>query len=799
MTTQTTEHTSRRRLKVGASSAEPADQEQTYTPAVDWLSLLLLVMTLLSVAWSVNAAGWANGLYVLQAMVVGGALLGFALSHSRWNGFVAFLHALVTGLAWITFWVSRLLASDFGPRERVYQLFAGVALWVQRVVQGASGTGSLIFVLLLAIVSWWMAVATAWARFRRRSAWQAIVPVGILLLLNLYYAPARLSIYFLLFAFCALILAIRANLAQREAGWRAAGMRYAMDIGFDFVRDGVIFAVLVLALAYFVPAAGGQGGLDALVKPLERPWERVKEEWQRLFNSLQYPSQPGYAAFGRSLTLSGPVSLGDTVIMDIRAPAARYWRALVYHTYTGVGWLNDDNDAVPLGAGETPRMPTYLLTQQITQTVTTYYPGSGILFASGQPQRSVSPAMAAVKLLPEEAAPTPTPMPGGAQRATMSPPLDISMLFSRSRLRVGDTYTVVSAISTADVESLRQAGNAYPAWIRDRYLQAPDDLPQRVRDLAFQITSPYENAYDKAVALETYLRTELAYNEKIAPPPPGQDGVDYFLFGVREGYCDYYASAMSIMARAVGIPARLAAGYSQGELDPQSGLYRIRELNAHAWVEVFFPSYGWLEFEPTANEPVIVRPARPPEGVAREQSEALASMEDEEKFGPEPLFGEGVGGVLRAAAWPLSLPWTIALGVSVLLLAAGLAGWWLLRRRPPSLASSPLTQHYLRLVEWGERLRLKWQPHQTVYEQAGALTLAVPEGQAHIDQIARLYVLERFSPLPAGQADLESASRSWSLLRPMLWRHWLRRLSRPEGLMRWYDRWSRRLSRQFPG
>ena len=798
-----TEGARRSRRQPGAERLDGDAYRQALTRAGGWLSLLLLTLMLLSVAWSVNAAGWADGLGLLQWMVLGGALLGFALSHTRWQGFFPVFHALICSLAWITLWVSRLLPPEFGPRDRVFQLFAGVALWVRRAVAGATGTGSLIFVLMMAIVSWWLAYWATWAVFRQQRVWRAIVPVGLLMLLNLYYATGRLTVYFLLFTFCALMLAVRNNLSQREVAWRAARVRYAMDIGLDFLRDGVIFSALVLALAFMLPSAASEGRLELLVRPLERPWERVKAEWNRLFNSLQYPSQPSYAAFGKSLPLSGPVNLGDSVIMDVRAPAGRYWRAVVYHTYTGRGWLNADEDSLPLGSGDRPRVPRYELTQVITQSVTTYYPGSGVLFTAGQPLHAALPAVAEVSYLPDDVLPTPTPMPGGAQRPTVPPPLDISMLYSRSRLKEGDSYTVVSYISKADQESLRTAGDGYPDWVRDRYLQLPEELPQRIRDLAMQITAPYDSAFERARALERYLREEIAYNEMIAAPPSGQDGVDYFLFGVREGYCDYYASAMATMARAVGIPARLAAGYTQGEFDGERGAYRVKERNAHAWVEVFFPGYGWVEFEPTANEPLIVRPVGPIDtsGTGSGDPNQGSDEDDEDKYGEDPEIGPGpAGGMFRQAGWwPLSIFWTMVLAIGLLLASLGGAVLWILRR-PPSAVPHLLTQLYERLIRWGERLRLSWVPHQTPFEQAGLMALAVPEGQQHIDSITGLYVRERFGPVPAAEEDLDLAAQSWLALQPLLWRRWLRLLAQPpERFVQWRERWSRRLARQFPG
>ena len=772
-------------------------QREGFSRAGGWLSVFLLLVMLLSVAWSVNSAEWTSGLHLLQWMVLGGAVLGLALSQSRWRGIFVIFHATVSSLAWITLWASSLLPAEFGSRGRVYQLYAGINLWLQRAIAGATGTGSLIFVLILAIVVWWLAFAATWAVFRQQRVWRAVVPTGLLMLLNLYYAPTKLSLYFLLFTFCALMLAVRYNLAQSEALWRAERVRFAVDIGIDFLRDGLIFAALVLALAFFLPGATSGGHLQTLLRPFEGPWESIKEEWNRLFDTLQYPTQTSYAAFGKNLHLSGPVSLGDSVIMDVNAPTGHYWRAVVYHTYTGRGWINSDEESVRLGAGDTPPVPIYARSAAITQTITTYYPSSGVLFAAGQPLQAALPAVAEVSYVVEDDIATPTPVPGDAAEEDLPVPMDISMMVSRSRLREGDSYTIVSAISRADIESLREASDDYPKWVEDRYLQLPENLPQRIRDLALQITEPFSNAYDRVAALERYLRLELTYNDQIPPPPAGWDGVDYFLFGIEAGYCDYYASALATMARSLDIPARLAAGYTQGEYDEEKDAYRVRELNAHAWVEVFFPGYGWVEFEPTASETLLVRPLRPPEAVEEPPPE---SGLDEEAEDQRDLRGDAFplpGGGGRG--WPLSTLWTVLLALALLMLAAGGVIWWLLRR---PLQASPhlLLQLYEKFIHWGERLRLRWLPHQTPNEQGQLMAQMVPEGRKQIGTITGLYVRERFGPAPAADEELASASQAWLSLRPMLWHRWLRLLAQPPvRFVFWRERWKRRLGLQKIG
>ena len=175
-------------------------------------------------------------------------------------------------------------------------------------------------------------------------------------------------------------------------------------------------------------------------------------------------------------------------------------------------------------------------------------------------------------------------------------------------------------------------------------------------------------------------------------------------------------------------------------------------------------------------------------------------LEEEEKFGEDVELPPGTaGGVFGQRWWWLGRPWVILAVVAVLLAALGTVLWWTLSR-PSATVPHLLTQLYERLIHWGERLKLQWQPHQTPYEQARLMVQAVPEGEAQIHSITSLYVRECFGPAAASGDELKAAAQSWLTLRPLLWRRWLRRLARPpQRLIRWWDRWSRRLASQFPG
>jgi transglutaminase-like putative cysteine protease len=721
---------------------------------------------LLSVAWPIHNAEWTEGLDILYLVALGSALAGFFLAKSQFPGAVAHLFSLVYGIAWVAFLGGNLLAPQFDQRERLIEVGIRVNTWLWKALHGGTSSDSLMFVLFLASILWLAGYLSAWYSFRQHKAWQSVIPCGLVLLWNLYYAPQRLERYLVAYLFFALLVVMHSNLLVREREWRTARVNYSSDIGLAFLRTGTILSIVVITLAWLVPSAAASQRLSDVGSYLERPWQKVQENWGRLFSALRSYGKVYSNPFGNVLGLTGPVYLSDAAIMDVEASAGRYWRAAFYDRYTGSGWLNQDKESISLEANDSSlALPEYELRQEVTQTITTFLPGRTLLFAASQPRRVDLPAWAVVSYVP--------PVPRGEEASSYIAEKEgvitpVSMLYSRYSLRQGQSYTVVSSISKANEDSLRAAGDDYPDWILDRYLQLPLELPARVRYLAEEITRYYDNAYDKATALESYLRG-LKYNELIEAPPEGQDGVDYFLFDIHEGYCDYYASAMAVMARTIGIPARVAAGYSQGEYNPETRAYRVRENNAHAWVEVYFPRYGWIEFEPTASEPAIVRP-KPPR--VAEPSEDRSGFRDMEHDRPDDdFFPEDEGGYMPVQLprrWP-AVRWLG--GLILLMIPVGLTTFWTLRER--KLRALNLVERvYERLCSFARRLGIEFQRHQTPHEYAATLITTLPEGQSPVQRITDLYVRERFS---GREVSGQEAGEAWQSLRPVLWRRWLQR------------------------
>jgi len=158
-------------------------------------------------------------------------------------------------------------------------------------------------------------------------------------------------------------------------------------------------------------------------------------------------------------------------------------------------------------------------------------------------------------------------------------------------------YEATSDIETPLPAELRTASNDFPRQVTHDYLQLPVVDP-RIPRLAAQVTSAADNNYDKAIALQNYLRTRFAYTLQL-PQKQVSDPLANFLFERKQGHCEYFASAMAVMLRTIGIPSRVVNGFRSDEFNDLTGNYVIRAKDAHAWVEAYFPGYGWQTFDPT--------------------------------------------------------------------------------------------------------------------------------------------------------------------------------------------------------
>lgn len=350
---------------------------------------------------------------------------------------------------------------------------------------------------------------------------------------------------------------------------------------------------------------------------------------------------------------------------------------------------------------------------------------------------------------------------------------DITAIRATGPLPRNSQYSAVSLVSNATPDQLRAAGTAYETWVTDRYLSRPATLPQRVQDLAQSIVDSANatNPYDEGKAIESYLRTTYAYNTNIGQPPSGVDLLDWFLFTKKEGYCEYYAGAMTMMMRSLGIPTRLASGYAPGSYDAKTGAYIVRESSAHAWPEVYFPGYGWIQFEPTPSQAVITTevqgtpaPAVPTPDLTPAATPSPNTPRDQGLSGAIKPSNNGGSGPLSGVPFGI-IGGLVALAAVVVALTLWAPVPWRKRR---SAAAAGF--YYGKMLWWARLLRISPALYQTPYEFSESLAREVPGTSLFTRTIARAYVRERFGRGMLQPDEKSSAYRAWASLRGRLLR-----------------------------
>jgi transglutaminase-like putative cysteine protease len=428
-------------------------------------------------------------------------------------------------------------------------------------------------------------------------------------LANLYVAASlsrtyELAIY--LIAFAVLVLAAF-YVAGREDGLQSTRLRPPKEhpkprsaakpssTGQSMTIFGVSFGALVMLAIFMVFIFTPRFANNPIVPPftINIPLEGgVKSEIINpgvplvQINGWSDGTSDYFYGFDTNLDLRYRGGLNDAVVMYVRSPSRSYWRSHSYDSYTGVSWTQSDKTLIEVDphVGVHYRLPRPLgapiygrqtgTEQRVVQTFTIAREQPNLVFAAYRP--------AEIFITADE----------------ISVDIGDGLRLPKS-LEPGFTYSVVSLRPEFNPELLRRASTQYPPQITYRYLQLPGNISHRVRNLAGRLTAPYNNPYDKVMALNNHLLTEYPYNFFPPPHPPGAEVVDNFLFADKEGVCEQYVTALVVMARTLGIPARLTTGYGAGTYNPITNYYEVRLSDAHSWAEVYFPGHGWVPFDPT--------------------------------------------------------------------------------------------------------------------------------------------------------------------------------------------------------
>jgi transglutaminase-like putative cysteine protease len=562
----------------------------TRYPDAGWSTVILAWAVGASVAWSVENARWVPELPGFMVVIIIGGFLGLQVAQSRRWPLLGHISAIPFGFLLAAGYTISIV-NGTSLEGRGLTAVNRIVFWADALLDGGASTDRLAFVLILLSGAFLLTYVTLFLTLRLRSVW-ALLPAGFALFSNLTYLPPSAMRWLLIFLLFSGLLLVRLVYLERSRTWTIARARTSGAMGFHMLHAGFWFALAAFFMTALIPTIdSGPGFMRAAWAEVRSPLGNAEGTLNRIFASL--PARKSLALYGFTgeLPFRGNISLSDNVAMVVESDRPLYWRARTYDVYNSWGWANgelrvEDSRALEdLHGGPDLGLTCPECIQSIT--ITTKTPTTTV-FTAALPLRTTLPVEA--RYLTGN---------GGI------PGEQLVKLESERVLQPNHRYTVQVYLPRITSEVLQTQGTNYPTWVTDRYLDLPDDVPLRVRILALTQTFGSSSQFEKIVRIREILR-DITYSQSIEAPPPGRDALEYFLFDQKAGYSDYFGSAMVVLLRVAGVPSRLAIGYSTGDFDDKLGAYVVREKNAHAWTEVYFPDFGWVPFEPTPTQNVRV-------------------------------------------------------------------------------------------------------------------------------------------------------------------------------------------------
>ncbi len=566
----------------------------------DWPAVFLLVIILTATFTRLMATSWTDGLKITRLVAYLGLIAGLALGYSWFSSRRVVFFAIVYGLFVIPWQLGSLSGRGILWTERLQSLGGRLNTIIGQLTKQQAVSDNLLFLTLMALLFWVLSIYAGYSLTRHGNPWRVILPIGIVLVIIHSYDALLTSRlwYLVIFLFFSLMLIARMVYLLQRYQWKESNTYIPPYLGVDFIRFTIVVITVLLLLSWTAP------GLAETLPVAQDAWQRVKQPWNDVRNTFDNAfaslrSTVGIVTdyYGPNLSLGRGNRMSDAHILSVLTPAdppdgtRYYWRARVYDSYDN-GWrstfltneiLDPDNFNLTFPDTTDDAPDPYTFSFTIGNPVAT-------LLTANQPVWVSRPVKVEF-----------TNNPDGT--------VDVGLIRATPPLRAGETYTVRSSLNQVTIADLRNAGSDYPDWVTERYLQIPDSITPRTIELALQIAEGKETPYDIATAVTQYLRTNIEYSETVPPLPTDQELVDWFLFDLKQGFCNYYATSEVIMLRVLGIPARLGVGYAQGEqIENIPDAFVVRQRDAHAWPEVYFPGIGWVEFEPTVSQPMLIRP-----------------------------------------------------------------------------------------------------------------------------------------------------------------------------------------------
>ncbi|HOM67979.1 MAG: transglutaminase TgpA family protein [Brevefilum fermentans] len=758
-----------------------------------WVAIFAMGVVLI-VSWRLWVTEWTGDLYILVFLTFFAGLTGLALGYSKFSPLVAALFSAVYGTFCMGWLFGTTVDLDITWRERIVNhLSWRLQLSIEQFNANQAVTDPILFLVIMAVLLWIMASIATFIIVRQGSVWPVLIPLGISMLVVSHYDQdlARNTRFLMTFMFFTLILVGRINFLTRQKQWNQEGISTTHETHTVLTRAMIILALILVILAWLIPITPQQRTRYAeLWLSLIETWEEFRGRFGDILVLETTTDTKTITFFDETMALGSGTPVSEAVVFTVEVtqppPAAyrNYWYARSYDYYEDGKWTSspgvvntmrypDDFQILfPDWVGGVPA--AYSVTSQVGQV--------NNLYVTGLPTRVDRPVEALTRWI------SPTEE-------------DLIALLASPELYLGETYQVESLVRVPTASQLRHSETEYPDWLA-RYTQLPADFSPRIASLAEDIVNMDDHPYDMAVAITRYLRINIEYARTIPPVPAGADPMEWFLFDHQAGFCNYYAAAQVLMLRSLGIPARFTVGYAPGEYDLLTQTYTVRELDSHAWPEVYFVDFGWVPFEPTVSQPALVLPRGsdpgssdfiPPERgetplIDDAIDEPIAEMDEspptdleEYEVLPPPVEGSTV-------AWILLIVFLLVMVLAVLILqrpdlfkitidplpvllerlllkcGKTVPDW--LRRWSDLARMSPAQKAYRRLCRSLKILGLPSDPSLTPAERAQMLTRRIPQAYQPALEIVEQYHLDQFSDHLMIQG--QSTAAGWQVLRMAL-------------------------------
>ena len=706
----------------------------------EWLTFTLLLFLMVPVVGSLQSADWVDEMPSLVATALYGLAFGWLIAKSplpEWAGAVL---GLAAGAAVTLFMVLRTLllvdaAGEDGWGQRWSEFWLRLQDWWKALIAQDFSADPLPFVVLLVFAVFAVAYVTVWSAARWKNPWAAVVPGGFVLLTNISYLPGQPSFAVVFFVVASVLLVTRLQYTRAVERWGRQHVQPPDFMSVEVLLVASVVAGVLVFVAWTVPTANNWS-------PVARAWgvviSPIADRFEGsggVFVGVSSKKAVPVHTLGSTLPIQGPVTLDGTAIFRVEAAEPTTLRGAVYDEYTGAGWKLSQAAAKPID----------LTVEQAEQ-------GAGSSRAQVRNPMKVKVAVVGeggpLRRLLAPGDPLAADQPGrilgapGAQPAAITPDRDS---------KPGSEYTAVGAVSAAAINTLQDAGTAYPDEIFRTYTQLPANIPPEVAELTKQVIGNVATPYEAVRRVEAYLRGTFVFTLEPDRPAPRRDATAFFLFDQRAGHFDHFASAMAVMLRTAGIPTRLAAGFvlDPADFDSTEKAYIVTEQRAWAWPEVYFPNLGWVEFNPTPSRGVVARPGDDSAAVAAAAGQSDTAELDALLFdGLDPgelgLLDGSSGAVTDTGAgrrlFARIFASLIVISAAGLVILLAVRWWW---GRPFRGLPAPLAR-WSKVMRLAEIAGIAPDPACTATEAAEALIPDTGEPTA-LRALARAYTDQRYA------------------------------------------------------